>query len=883
MPNVLAQNVAQALANFDLTPSSSGTGHAFTFGVLGNYQRTQPVSRGGLLLSTPAHAGQTSFWGANASLTHSNYFWFGVLSKTTVGFAASGTTSDPYERLPEGSVRVNSTLPDGSASVKSLFFGGNSLLASSTNQAVQVNNQLTWYSNDNKHTLKLTSSLGRDAFTNDQSPSLLGSFAFNSLADLEAGKASTFTRTLSRNIQSGSQLLAAASFGDYWRPSPSVQLQYGVRIDANRFLSRPAFNPALVDAFGLRNDDVPSRAYVSPRLGVQWYYGKSPQIAYAPGAARAPRAVIHAGVGVFQNMGPAQLIGPAAIATGLASSTRSISCVGAAVPFPDWNAFLTDASSIPTRCADGSSGTVFSTASPNVTAFSGGFRQPHSLRAASDWSGPVLDNRFVLGVQTIWSSGLKQQGQVDVNLNPTPRFTLSSEGGRPVFANIGAIVPATGAIALADTRVSRAFQTVWVERSDLRLESKQLAVNLKPVTANPRLKWELSYALLDARENFYGFTNTAGIPFETAWGPHLQAGRHTVDVLWRDFPLFDVIYLSAGLRLISGQRYTPMIAGDVNGDGLSNDRAFIFDPNSASDSPTAAAMRSLLSSGTASARECLEKQLNTLSGRGSCESPWTTTSAMQIKFNPSKIGLPKRATISLQVQNPLGLADIALHGTNNIRGWGQAIPPDQNLLYVRGFDPATRQFKYEVNQRFGSTRPQQSMARALPYVSLSINVDIGVPRERQLLTRAMDVGRGRPGNKQSAEGMKIFGTSAIPNPMALILQQSDSLKLTRTQADSLATLSRKFAVFADSIWTPASRYLAELPEGYSSGDAYGRYVSAREKTVDYLITLVPSAKALLTASQRRKLPLQLSNFLDERVLKFLRSSSSGDVTPVVVR
>jgi hypothetical protein len=880
---VLAQNVAQASANFDLMPSASGTGHSFTLGALGSYQGTQPVSRGGLLLATPAHAGETSFWGANAALAHTNYFWFGILSKTTLGFAAFGTSSEPYERLPEGSVRVNSTLPDASASVKSLFFGGNSLLASSTNQALQLANQLSWYSNDNKHTLKLTSSLARDAFTNDQSPNLLGSFAFNSLADLEAGKASSFNRTLSRNTQSGSQLVAAASFGDYWRPTPSVQLQYGVRVDANRFLSRPALNPTLADAFGMRNDAVPNRAYLSPRLGMQWYYGKSPQIAFAPGAARPPRAVIHAGVGVFQNMGPAQLIGPAVIATGLANSTRSISCVGAAVPFPDWNAFLTDAGSIPTRCADGSTGTVFATSSPNVTAFDARFHQPRSLRAAADWSGPVLDNRFVLGVQSIWSSGLHQQGQVDVNLNPSTRFTLASEGGRPVFANVGAIVPATGAIAATDTRKAPGFNSVWVERSDLRLEAKQLAVNLKPVTANPRLKWELSYALLDAREKFYGFTNTAGSPFETQWGPHLQAGRQTIDFFWRDFPVFDVVYVSAAIRMLSGQRYTPMITGDVNGDGLSNDRAFIFDPAKVGDSPTATAMRSLLATGATSARECLEKQLNSLSARGSCQAPWTATSGMQIKFNPQKIGLPKRATISLQIQNPLGLADLALHGTNDIRGWGQTIPPDQNLLYVRGFDPATRQFKYEVNQRFGSTRPQQSSARALPYISFSISLDIGVPRERQLLTRAMDVGRGRPGNKQSAESMKIFGTSAIPNPMAMILQQAESLELTRVQADSLASLSRKFSVFADSIWTPASRYLAGLPEAYSSGNAYDRYVAAREKTVDYLLTLVPSARTVLNASQRRKLPLQLSNFLDERVLKFLRSSSSGDVTPVVVR
>jgi len=40
---------------------------------------------------------------------------------------------------------------------------------------------------------------------------------------------------------------------------------------------------------------------------------------------------------------------------------------------------------------------------------------------------------------------------------------------------------------------------------------------------------------------------------------------------------------------------------------------------------------------------------------------------------------------------------------------------------------------------------------------------------------------------------------------------------------------------------------------------------------------------VLTSSQRRKLPLQLANFLDERVLKFLRSSSSGDVSPLLSR
>jgi hypothetical protein len=116
-----------------------------------------------------------------------------------------------------------------------------------------------------------------------------------------------------------------------------------------------------------------------------------------------------------------------------------------------------------------------------------------------------------------------------------------------------------------------------------------------------------------------------------------------------------------------------------------------------------------------------------------------------------------------------------------------------------------------------------------------------------------------------------------------ILQQSDSLKLSRGQADSIAALSRLFAKFSDSLWTGVGKYLAALPDDYSTHDAYTRYVSARVQTIDFLVTLVPDAKGVLTSGQRRRLPTQVANFLDERVLKFLRTSSAGDNSMVVLR
>lgn len=874
LPSEQTQDVAQGLFNMDVMPSASGAGHSFTVGLAADVRRTRPIDRGSLVLATPGHADATTFWGANASVVHTNYFWFGVLTKTTLGFGGQGTTSSPYERLPEGIVSVASALPDGGgngSSVQSLSFGGNELTTATANRTLQITNQLSWFSLDNAHTIRLTSSVSHDTFRSDVGQDLLGTYRYNSLADLAANSPASFTRTLTSTTQSGGQVVGALSLGDYWRPTPDVQVQYGVRADGNRFSALPTVNPEVQSTFGVPNDRLPSDAYVSPRMGVQWAYGRSSEVAYVPGAARAPRAVIHAGVGVFQNVAPSPFVATAMSATGLPASSQSISCVGSAVPFPEWNSFLTDPSTVPTRCADGSSGTVYATGAPNVTLFAPGFREPKAVRGATDWSGPVLDNRFVLGVQGIISNGVNQASGVDLNLVRTPQFVLPDEGNRPVYVGTDAIVPTTGSIAGGAGRVSPDFARVWMQTSDLAVHSRQLAVDVKPITTNLRYKWDLTYTLLDVREQYRGFSSTTGNPFAIAWGTQQQTPRHTIDFRWADYPISDVVYVTAVVRAASGLRFTPQVNADINGDGLANDRAFVFDPSTSTDS-AASAMRTLLATGAPAARACLLKQLGQLASRGSCEAPWTLQNAIQLKFNPAKVGLPKRATVALTVGNPLGIVDLALHGATNTRGWGEQIPPDANLLFVRGFDPVSRTYTYDVNQRFGSTRPSESATQVLPFVSLQVSIDLGVPRERQLLTQRLDMGRTREGTRATPQSMKDFSTSVIPNPMAMVLTQQGELQLTRVQADSLATLSYKFSLFADSVWTPAVSYFVGLPDAYSSGEAYARYVEARERTIDYLMTLVPDATGVLSAEQRRRLPWQIGNYLDLRVLRYLRSS-----------
>ena len=65
---------------------------------------------------------------------------------------------------------------------------------------------------------------------------------------------------------------------------------------------------------------------------------------------------------------------------------------------------------------------------------------------------------------------------------------------------------------------------------------------------------------------------------------------------------------------------------------------------------------------------------------------------MRIDFNPIKVRMPQRTMLSLSISNPLAGADLLLHGQNHTHGWGQFALPDNNLLYVRGFDPQTRSY-----------------------------------------------------------------------------------------------------------------------------------------------------------------------------------------------
>ena len=181
-----------------------------------------------------------------------------------------------------------------------------------------------------------------------------------------------------------------------------------------------------------------------------------------------------------------------------------------------------------------------------------------------------------------------------------------------------------------------------------------------------------------------------------------------------------------------------------------------------------------------------------------------------------------------------------------------------------------------MHQRFGSTNQAVSSVRNPVAITLLLQFDIGPTRERQGITQTLDRGRATAGTKMTEQFLKaIYGTGGIINPLAQILAQADSLRLTGPQADSVATMNRWYVIHLDSLWSPVAHYYANLPEQYDQDEVYDRYRNAREASVDLLKHLAPSIKELLTATQRRKLPDLLAAYLDMRYLDAIRSGTSG--------
>ena len=739
---------------------------------------------------TPSLGGSNTTVNAMVQGIYSFYFAGArnYLADTRSSLSYRKNSGDPYLQVPAGRVLFPSA---------SLGFGGNGALDTESSSWLWQNvADLQLYTKKNRHKVRVHAESQLDVFNQRDPADLFGTYTYQSITDFINNNPASFTRTLQTRSVDGGMWSGVLAVGDNLRASDKLNLLFGARIEGNRFTDRPDFNPAVQNTYGVRTDNAPDRVHVSPRLGFSWRKVRNDrfgmQVSNLMTRFIQPSGILRGGIGEFRGQMSSRLLSDAMRATGLPGGLLQLQCIGSAVPLPSWSSYADNPGLIPEQCANGAPA-VFADASRSVQLFASDFDAPRSWRGNLGWSMTV--KKVGLTVDGTYSLNVDQPGSYDLNFSPAAHGTLSGEGNRPLYISTNSIVASTGAVSQGESRINTGFGRVIERRSDLRSRSAQVTVSAVPEFSNWKWYGSLSYTLANTRAQFRGFDGGGfGDPTTVEWAPSNFDARHQVVLqLGHVFKPFDVTLQH---RMTSGTPFTPLVDGDVNGDGVAGDRAFIFGP--------------LASTAPDYAQDCIAAQVGRAAERNSCRGPWTHS--LNVRLSPSKkyINTGKRISMTLA----------------GSKMWNAA--PDPILYRVRGFDAANQRFNYDINSRFGDTRSTRSINRNPFRLTLDVSLNLGRNIDIQQLERYLKPGRTQPGARMSADSMEKRYRRNVTDVYEDIIEESDSLLLSKEQIAQLKEAQKPYRAKVDSLWHNLATYLAALPERFNSAEALKR----QEDTID---------------------------------------------------
>ncbi len=871
-----SQNRQNIFARVDLTPGGTTS---LRFRVDGTWNQSGGAGTSPLAYPSSANTSTSSNYGLQASGTT----MFGkMLAEVRTQLSSNQSESGPEMPLPSGSVRVGVAFDDDRTGLTTLRFGGGN---GGERESGSVNwetvAELSLVSNSGAHRLKGGGSFELSDNWSRNTPNQFGSYSFQSMADLAAGTPSSYSRTLTAQRRDAGGATSAVWLSDEWRASQSWQFQFGGRADFVRPGSLPEYNAEVNELFGIHTDRVPSSVGFSPRLGFSWTSIRARRSSleetqemlmagamggeavammrenvasggFSPtGSARNRSITVSGGIGAFRNVISIDRIASLRDQTGLPTTTRLLSCVGAATPVPTWDLSVPG----PDECVDGGAPGEFSSRSPGVTVYDRSFRPPVSWRGNLGLFG-LRPLGAPLTLNLVHSLNRGGESSIDLNMQRTVGFTLPGEGNRPVYVQPGSIVAATGAIAPGAARIHSQYGAVRSTLSDLNNRTTQVTASLsipRPlfgrVTLNTSYTW--SYQVAESR-GFGG--NTGGDPFLKESS---RAGRPTHQISLTSSARVWWFRLQTRINALSGYRYTPMVAGDINGDGMSNDRAFIADPAMTADPLLASQMASLLASAPASARDCLERQFGSVAGRNSCRSGWQIRTDFGLSFQPPQnFGYGDRIRITANMVNAsgallrlTGLADTPLGRSMT------SAQPDARLLYVEGFNPETRQFSYRVNQLFGEPQDYGNRARRIsPFqLQLGAQIAIGGP-PRNPMARGLGLAPDKGAAPLNREEIETRLARMTRDPLQTILAARDSLVLSTAQIDSLEKIHARRRITRDSLLEPLVVWV-ESRRGKVDDQGLSQRLGQIQPAIQReMREATVEAGMILTVDQRRRLP-----------------------------
>ena len=823
-----------------------------TLTLRGDYRTTEQERNRIGSYSTPDHGGNSSSTGGGLQGTLTSHFGSSFVHEFKGYYSKDNRTADPFVEYPEARVRLTSTLPDGTSSVSSLSFGANPGLPNDgSGKAFEGTDELSWISPNGEHRVKLGVLYNWQQYDQQVGINSFGSYTFNTLADFLANTPVQFSRTTGLREAQGEAANAAVYLGDIWRLSRSLQVTYGLRAEGSRYAGAPAYNAAIDNEYRLRTDIFPGETHMSPRVGFTYTM-------YGNADSPAPTWTFRGGIGEFRGRVPTGLFTAAQQGSGVPGSVRQVICLGSGVPSPidgsgNWS------TTIPTQCNPGSP--ALTTQSPSVTAFANDFEAPRSWRTSLNISRRFLE-RWNLSVDWSYAIGQSLYGVRDRNLVTAPQFTLANEGDRPVFVQPATISPVTGIAPLQASRVDPTFAQVYELGSNIESRTNQVTLALQGFSSGGMLM-NLAYTYQRSRDQSswsfgppaFGFSGptTSGNPNITEWAPSDLERQHNV-VATITYPLNPSLELTFIGRLQSGGHFTPLVGSDINGDGARNDRAFVFNPTTTTDTAVANGMNRLLATTSGEARSCLLSQLGRIVGRNSCDEPWYPSLDMQVNYKPDRFGLARRLALSLTFVNPLAGLDQAINGENHLQGWGQPSRPDQTLLYVKGFDANTNTYKYQVNGRFGNTIGSAQAFRQ-PFL-LQLQARFSYGQQTGFGAFAGGGAGGRPGGGGGGLGALA---ARVPNPLAQILEMKDSLKLTDDQVIRLQVMSDTLAAVNTRLGEDVRATVAKAGNNPDMAVVFASIRPKLDEARKNLTGALKQAESVLTPDQWKLVPERIRN------------------------
>ena len=732
-------------------------------------------------------------------------------------------------------VTVNALIPGSDVGAAALRLGGNLFGFDQQRQPfAEFSDELSWISPHGTNEWKFGIVANDDRSMIERRTPARGSITYASLDDLSSGRPSMYARASAATLDASVRYVALY-LGDTWSPSAEWQVTFGVRPERSDY-GISSRTPAGLARPG--DSRTPPREFAwLPRLGASYF-------------ASNGKLSADAGVGLFRGRIRASTLSSAG---GDAMGRSRIECVGSAIPRIDLADLYRHSDDAPQACVPGIPG--FVSDQPYTTVFASDFGAPRALRSSLNvaWQ---LRNAFFLRLRALYALGYRESSAVDLNFDPRPRFVLTEEGGRPVFVDPSNINSVDGGIASSNSHLDPAIGSTIALGSRGRSHTTQLSAGLESYTpwGGAATMWYTYTSVRDVTNGFAALegstTNTAGDPRADNWGARDFTATHIVQVESSQ-RIARGVTLNVIARLSSGVPFTPTVAGDINGDGLDNDRAFVFDPKHTADPQVAAAMSQLLTASAPEVRECLVAQLGRVARRASCRTPWSPTLDAQLNFGPLVIG-HRTVTVMLTAQNVTSGLDYALHGAAHLQGWGQLPFADDRLLQRVGFDAAQSRFRYQVNPSFGTTGSIRG-SRAPFTISLQVRIATADPARQFLdnLVAAASAGR------VSAAELQRFLQNRFPNVAgrALLNSRAWSLALSASQLTVVAGVSDSIGGLLGAAVDSLQQRLGKRGPGTTTDAATLRALIARADTLTEAGRL--QVRSALTASQWMQLPVAL--------------------------